>query len=384
MVPNCEGSLLICGDLCPIESNEDMFSAGDVLALFGEELAGLMRASSGVVFNLEVPLTDRYDPIRKIGSDLIASPQSSKAFLGMNCKAVSLANNHILDQGVRGLSDTIACLENLGISHFGGGGGLEEARLSFVIEVEGRSVGFYSCAEHEFSIAGVDSPGANPYDPLRTMVDIATLSSEVDILVVLYHGMKEFCRYPSPEVVRRCRAMADAGASFIACQHSHCLGCREEYGGTEILYGQGDFHFTRGDRNELRRTGVVASLEIGSGIVSYLPIVNDGVTVSLASPQEAGAILGGFGERSNRILDAGFVEREWSSFCDSLGREYAYQILASVAPKWMMHLVKVLRKLGLYDPFDSLKRRPEAVLNMLQCEAHNEALRTILKKALDV
>ena len=33
------------------------------------------------------------------------------------------------------------------------------------------------------------------------------------------------------------------GADVVLCQHSHCIGCYEQYEGAHILYGQGNFHF---------------------------------------------------------------------------------------------------------------------------------------------
>ena len=39
--------------------------------------------------------------------------------------------------------------------------------------------------------------------------------------------------------------MAENGADVVICQHSHCIGCYEEYQGCYILYGQGNFHFAR-------------------------------------------------------------------------------------------------------------------------------------------
>lgn len=36
-----------------------------------------------------------------------------------------------------------------------------------------------------------------------------------------------------------------AGADIITAQHTHCNGCEEWYNGTYLLYGQGNFLFSR-------------------------------------------------------------------------------------------------------------------------------------------
>ena len=44
-----------------------------------------------------------------------------------------------------------------------------EAAKPFILEREGIKVGFYPCAEHEFSIVTENSPGANPFDPMWSL-----------------------------------------------------------------------------------------------------------------------------------------------------------------------------------------------------------------------
>lgn len=57
--------LIIGGDLVPTQSNIDLFSHGDTNTLFGEELLSLWNAPNLHIFNLEVPITDKQDPITK-------------------------------------------------------------------------------------------------------------------------------------------------------------------------------------------------------------------------------------------------------------------------------------------------------------------------------
>ena len=53
--------------------------------------------------NLEVPLVNRASPIRKYGPCLIASIETIVGLKAINPFFFTLANNHILDQGVCGL-----------------------------------------------------------------------------------------------------------------------------------------------------------------------------------------------------------------------------------------------------------------------------------------
>lgn len=42
---------------------------------------------------------------------------------------------------------------------------------------------------------------------------------------------------------KKCRKIVEKGADLVVCQHSHCIGCMEEYDKGTIIYGQGNFLF---------------------------------------------------------------------------------------------------------------------------------------------
>lgn len=377
-----EGRVVIAGDLCAVPANAAAFERGDADAVFSTDLLDLLKGSSGVVLNLETPLTDHESPIVKSGPCL-RSPVATASVLGeLNLLAVGLANNHVLDQGPRGFADTLAALDGAGIAYLGGGANIVEARRPFVSDAGGRRVGFYACAEHEFTIAGGSLPGSNPFDALTAFDGVRSLAASCDAVVVLYHGMKEFYRYPSPEVRRRCRSLVDAGADFVACQHSHCIGCVEEYGGATILYGQGDFCFCKGDENPMRRDGLLALLDPATCSVEFVPVVNSHGMVSLATGDERDEILAGFNRRAVDVDEPGFVERSWGEFCEGLADEYAAQVLMAMEPRWLGKLGRLLRKLGCPVRLGS-GRDVGHFLNMLQCEAHREVLETALRGRLN-
>ena len=41
--------------------------------------------------------------------------------------------------------------------------------------------------------------------------------------------------------------MVEKGVDLVICQHSHCIGCLEEYEESTIVYGQGNFIFDYSD-----------------------------------------------------------------------------------------------------------------------------------------
>lgn len=240
--------ILIGADLVPTQSNYHLFQIGAVDELIGYDLKRELRNADFTIFNLEVPLTDRIEPIEKCGPNLRAPVDTIKGLKSINPHFFSLANNHILDQGRHGLENTIEVLDWAGIGYAGAGANLEEAKKPYIVEIQGIKVGIYCCAEHEFTIAKKHEAGANPFDPLESFDHISQLKQKCDFVIILYHGGKEYYRYPSPNLQKVCRKFVEKGANCVVCQHSHCIGAMEEWkveSGQKgvIVYGQGNFLF---------------------------------------------------------------------------------------------------------------------------------------------
>lgn len=146
------------------------------------------------------------------------------------------------------------------IAYVGAGENAHEAQKAYIFSVKGIAYGVFSCTEHEFSAASYNTPGANIYDPLYSFEQVQQLSEQCDYAIVLYHGGKEYYRYPSPNLRRVCRRFVEKGANLVVCQHSHCVGCRESYMNGEIVYGQGNFLFDAGN-DDFWNSGVLIRVE---------------------------------------------------------------------------------------------------------------------------
>ena len=195
------------------------------------------------IANLECPLTDVDSPIPKSGPALRASPACIAGLKNAGIHVLNMANNHILDHGAQGVESTLRLAESAGMAAVGAGRNREEVRRILIRTVDGIRIGILGVAEHEFSIAGDASAGANPLDLIDMVRSLAAHRKEWDHLIVLLHGGKEGYPYPSPRLMETCRFLVEQGAGAVICQHSHCVGCYEEYRGGHIVYGQGNFVF---------------------------------------------------------------------------------------------------------------------------------------------
>ena len=208
-------SIVIGADIVPSLSNSDLFTKGDVDTLIGRDLVQILNEADYRVLNLETPLVDVVSPIDKCGPSLRADCSTVNAIKKMGVSLLTMANNHVMDQGVRGLTSTIEVLKENGISYFGVGENLKNVLKFHVVNINGKKIGFYACVEHEFSVADEHSPGANPFDPLESFGHVESLREQCDFLIVLYHGGKEYYQYPSPMLQKVCRKFIEKGADLV-------------------------------------------------------------------------------------------------------------------------------------------------------------------------
>ena len=313
-------SILIGADIVPSVSNRDIFVNRDMSTLIGNDLIKVLSETDFRAFNLETPLTDVVAPIEKYGPALYADSATVNGIKKLGVDLFTLANNHIMDQGYLGLESTIALLDESKIEHIGASANLKDAYKPFVAQIKGKKIGFYACAEHEFSIAGEYTFGANPFDALESFDHVADLKNKCDFVIVLYHGGKEHYRYPSPMLQRVCRKFVQKGAGLVVCQHSHCIGCEERYGKGTIVYGQGNFIFDS-ECGPYSNTSLLIKLDDDFS-VEYLPLIKVDKGVRLANGEIAQDVLDAFNERSEKIKENGFVEKEYKKFAKKMRNGY--------------------------------------------------------------
>lgn len=372
--------ILIGADLVPTKRNISLFESGNAEKLLGKELAECLNNADYRIFNLEVPLTDREQPIPKCGPNLIAPTKCIAGYQAMGVDLLTLANNHILDQDQQGLESTVRTLNQAGIACTGVGSTPEDAAKPYLFTCDGKRIGVYACAEHEFSIVTDHSAGANPIDLLESPDHVAKLKEQCDYVIVLYHGGKEHYRYPSPNLQKVCRKLVEKGADLVVCQHSHCIGCEEKYLHGTIVYGQGNFLFDDSE-SEFWQTGLL--VQVGNDFeISYLPLQKNEHQVILAGKAEAEKILESFHQRSREIQGPDTVQEKYAQFAGTYQDSYRLS-LCGIGNNLLFRIVNKatgyrFRKWFLNHRYQ--KKDLLAIQNFIDCEAHRELLSEGLKE----
>ena len=351
--------ILIGADLVPTAYTEKLYVDGDVKTLFGS-VADLAKNADRFIVNLECALTDSEGRIKKFGPNLKATPAAVNAIKALGVTDVALSNNHTFDFGIEGLRDTVDTLNAAGLPYMGIGENDTDSRKAYYIEGEGKRIGIINVCEHEYSYAIPGRMGANPFDPFLTMKDIRDARNHCDVLIVLYHGGKEYCSYPSPRLVNMAHEMVWCGADVVITQHSHCVGTYECFEGSHILYGQGNFNFIYPRKEESEEgwfSALLVELEITKTLdIRFYPLAMSDTGCDIAKGDEAKAIMGAFMKR-NEEMKNGTWRDGWHAFCtsDKIRNNY---------------VSKIERE------FDDDEKR-HLFAHFLDCEAHTDVWREL-------
>ena len=300
--------------------NEKLFAERKTKEIFGDVLDVIKQADATVV-NLECAVTESENRIKKCGGNIKMPYGTCEVLKEAGIEYVGISNNHLYDFGREGMLDTIRELEKNGIKYTGVGENVEDARKDMIIETkDGKKIAIIAVCEHEYSYALEDREGCREYDPYDTNDDIVEAKKNADFVVVMYHGAKEHSRYPSPRIIKACRSMVKHGADLVMCQHTHCIGCYEEFMGGHILYGQGNFMFvSKLEKDDLWNTSLLldATFEDGKLKVDFIPVrVNGDHGIKLCHGEDKENILKELKERSKSMQD-GSWKQGWIDYTKS-------------------------------------------------------------------
>lgn len=202
----------------------------------------LLKSADMVVGNCESPILDR--PSAVLGTRLGTHHAVSERFLVDTLSAagiphdklvLSLANNHILDQGVAGFDETYSTLARLGIRMIGTviGGPIHHhiagpLTIGFGAFTLWRNAG---AAKFQGRVSMLGDPAAWPREAV----------SGADFLCAMPHWDWEFRHFPRPGTRALAQRLADHGVRLVAGHHAHVVQPVERMGEGLVAYGLGDF-----------------------------------------------------------------------------------------------------------------------------------------------
>lgn len=351
--------------------------------LFTPSVCDLLFSQNNIIVaNIEGPITEKKEPQPKGDSPNIKSnPLILKVLNQIPHLVVSGANNHISDYGEEGIRDTENYLRNNNIPYMGFAVSDEVLCSEHRITIKHQNIVLYSVAQNEFSSIRYNSYGANGYDPLTTFDKIREIKSKADQVIVLFHAGKENYVYPTPEQQRICRKMIASGASLVVCQHSHCIGCEENYLNGKIIYGTGNFYFNISN-NPLWDHSIIPNITFddnGKMRITYTVLHRKEKKITILEGCERDKVLKAFDERSSLIPEASFVMSKWREYCNQ-NRHYILMKGFSRVPMRFLYRLDSMTGHKLFNLIFRNSERNLTDLNILRCEAISEMAHTILSE----
>ncbi len=376
-------TVLIAGDLAPVGRPEAALVDQDIGRVFGDALP-VMQGADYFVVNLECPLTASTEKLCKAGPNMKADPRVTPALKDAGVSLASLANNHIFDYGVAGVRDTIAALTQNAIDWVGVGENLEEAKKPWFVDLDGVRVGFLCYAEHEFNWQGDDQWCTSMLEPAENMLQIRQVSEECSALIILIHGGPEEWHYPSPRMLRVCRAFAEAGASAVLVGHAHAVMGSEVWQGVPIVYGLGNFVFHCENNGAISwRVGLLERLSIkpeGVLHLEHIPVLAAPKTgyVRLLKCSEREKFDAFYKELCRPLHDVAQIAEHWRLFCTSQVPHLTREVLKGCVAMCPGTLLRRIVPLRMHSHDTSYYRKGASLLRgLVTCENHQDVLKEV-------
>ncbi len=237
--------------------NAKMAKYNDYTWPFREILEFLKTADINVI-NLESPFLKNSSYNVLSGSfSFKANPLAVIGLKEAGINLVSLANNHTLNQGEKGIKDTIDILEENNIYFTGAGLNKEAARKPAFIEKNGLKFAFFSYAyPDDYSVASEKRAGIANMNIEEMAEDISILENSEqapDFIIVLMHAGIEYVVNPNWQQENFARAAIDAGADLVVGHHPHWPQKFEFYKDKPIIYSLGNLVFDQMWSEETRQ-----------------------------------------------------------------------------------------------------------------------------------
>jgi poly-gamma-glutamate capsule biosynthesis protein CapA/YwtB (metallophosphatase superfamily) len=205
------------------------------------------------IANLETAITSAQTPWPEKGIHYRMHPQNIGCLTSAKISACALANNHLLDWGYDGLSETLKTLDAAGIAHAGAGNDAEEAMQPAVLDTVGNgrlllfSFGSRTSGIPEDWKATSISPGVNLPDDFSE-ANAALVADQIrafqqpgDLIVASVHWGSNWGYEIPRDQITFAHCLIDEGIAIVHGHSSHHVKAIEVFKGRLILYGCGDF-----------------------------------------------------------------------------------------------------------------------------------------------
>jgi poly-gamma-glutamate synthesis protein (capsule biosynthesis protein) len=214
------------------------------------DLRPLLSRADIAFANLESPLSEQNGETQHPEKRMVfvGPPSGAPLVARAPFHVVSLANNHVWDYGERGFLDTLDALDASRVRYVGATRRRGAQYEPTVLSVNGWSVAL-------LAVTHIWNPGTFPTheasdrvawaDDVRLLEAVKRARAEHDLVLVSYHGGREYSDVPAQEPLDFAKAVTSAGADAVLGHHPHVPQGVGWFSGRPVFFSLGNLVFNK-------------------------------------------------------------------------------------------------------------------------------------------
>lgn len=241
--------------------------------------ATILKQADITIGNLEAPFYDKGKSV--VGTGYItgrgyifkANPKMVKSLKYAGIDILSLANNHISNQGLSGIKYTVNLLNKNHIKYSGAGNTSACARVPALITKNGFTYAFLSYTYKSNNLQTISQQkGVSMMLQKNLKTDIAKAKKSADIIVVSMHAGTEYSYHPNTSQNKFAHYAINSGADLVIGHHPHVVQGFEIYKNKPIFYSLGNFIFDDMPSSSLNSIAVRLTYQFNKVVeIEFLP-----------------------------------------------------------------------------------------------------------------
>jgi len=241
------------------------------------ENSGIFNNHDLISANLEGAVTNKgvhYPP--NMSYDFAFSPELIKELKKYHFNFFNISNNHLSDQGEKGIKETSINLSEIGYNFSGCRDAKVDDCSSTIVDIKNKRIALVGLSQVYASL-----------DEKKIKNTIKNLKEISDIIIVNIHWGVEYNHKFNKKQQQLSHILVDNGADIVIGHHPHVVQGMEIYNGKPIFYSLGNFVFDQYFSQDTQE-GLALNIDIidNKKEISFIPLQSSFAQVSITGSEE--------------------------------------------------------------------------------------------------
>ena len=318
------------------------------------------------ITNLETVIDIKSRAFNKNALRFINKPEILSSLNFINTNLVCMANNHIMDNGNIGLSNTIKYLKKYKINHVGADFLHKKIYKPFLFKKNNQKIAVINTSEGEEANEKYNNyVGSSDIESYKVIDQIRRFKSKGYLTILVAHAGVEYIPFPPPYIRNIYKNFVEEGADLVVGHHPHVSQGFEIYKNVPIFYSLGNFTMWKKNLRKNCYHSFFLNMEINDNKFSSIKLIPFQINkngLELSSKHEFSKkmlVLNNFLAKSDKIWKA-YLSRKNSkggSFSENLSFFYNFDEYKN---RLLNQYTNISKK---YSDLDYLKNETKKDLN---------------------